>query len=110
MSETKFTPGPWFRSGVRFRMDGGEWHSVNRYDEVSKKDKNIACVSYDPRTGDGFADANLIAAAPELYEALENLAQAYRLLCDDAKKPYYESPSSRYQHSMHILAKARGES
>lgn len=71
MSETKFTKGPWFVSGVRFKMNGGEWHGVSRYDEALKRDENIACVGFDPRTGAGFKDAHLIAAAPDLYEALE---------------------------------------
>lgn len=64
------SPGPWFVSGVRFRMHGGEWHCINRYDEALKRDENVACVGFDPRTGAGLADARLIAAAPELYEAL----------------------------------------
>lgn len=67
---SEHTPGPWFVAGARHRMDGSEWHSVNRYDEAKKQDLNIACVGYDPRTGEGFADARLIAAAPEMYEAL----------------------------------------
>ena len=73
MSETRWTPGPWFVSGVRYRMNGGEWHNVNRYNEATKKDDNIACVGYDPRTGDGMSDARLIAAAPDIAEALEKL-------------------------------------
>lgn len=66
----KHTPGPWFMSGVRFRMNGGEWHSINRYDEDKKQDENIACVGFDPRTSNGLADAHLIAAAPDLLAAL----------------------------------------
>lgn len=74
MSETKWTPGPWFVSGVRFRMNGGEWISVNRYNEAAKSDDNIACIGFDPRTGAGRRDAFLIAAAPDLYAALERAA------------------------------------
>lgn len=66
MTRARHTPGPWFVSGVRFRMNGGEWHSIDRYDEASKRDQNVACVGYDPRTGEGFADAHLTAAAPDL--------------------------------------------
>lgn len=79
MTEMKWTPGPWFVSGVRFKMNGGEWHSVNRYDEDRKRDENIACVGYDPRTGAGTADAHLIAAAPEMAEALQAEEEADRL-------------------------------
>lgn len=71
------TPGPWFVSGVRFRMDGGEWHNVNRYDEALKRDENIACVGYDPRTGVGLADAHLIAAAPTFLAELKRFRLAY---------------------------------
>lgn len=67
----KHTEGPWFVSGVRFRMNGGEWHSVNHYNEELKKDENIACVGFDPRTGKGLSDARLISAAPELLKALQ---------------------------------------
>jgi hypothetical protein len=66
-----FTPGPWFVSGVRFRMNGGEWHNVSRYDEAKKQDEHIACVGFDPRTGLGLADARLIAAAPDMLAALQ---------------------------------------
>jgi hypothetical protein len=52
-------------------MNGGEWHSINRYDETKKQDEGVACVAYDPRTGAGHADARLIAAAPEMLKALE---------------------------------------
>ena len=67
----KHTPGPWFVAGVRFRMNGSEWIAVNKYNEPAKRDDNIACVGYDPRNGDGQADARLIAAAPMLLEALQ---------------------------------------
>jgi len=55
------SPGPWFRSGVRFRMGGGEWHSIARYDDLKKTDVGVAIVGFDPRTGEGMADANWIA-------------------------------------------------
>lgn len=57
------TPGPWFVSGVRFRMNMTDWHSVNRYNETLKRDDNIACVGFDTRSGDGLNDAAYIAAA-----------------------------------------------
>lgn len=56
------THGPWFVSGVRVKMDKGDWHCVNRYDEAKKRDDNIACVGFDTRTGLGLADVRYIAA------------------------------------------------
>ena len=68
------TPGPWFVSGVRFRMNAGEWMSVNRYD--GSKDENLAIVGYDPRNNAGFADAHLIAAcSPSVILALIEAAR-----------------------------------
>jgi hypothetical protein len=57
------TPGPWFLSGVRFKMNGSEWHGVMSYNEAKKQDDNVCLVGYDPRTGEGHADARLIVAA-----------------------------------------------
>ncbi len=90
MSESKWTPGPWFVSGVRFKMNGGEWLSVNRYDEQTKKDENIALAGYDPRNGAGTADARLIAAAPDLAEALEKLITAVEESCRTVDRQFIQ--------------------
>lgn len=79
------TPTPWFLSGVRFRMNGGEWQSINRYDESKKRDENIACVGYDSRTGLGFADAAFIVKAVNSYDALVDLIQT--LMNNDPDEP-----------------------
>lgn len=67
---SEHTPTPWFVSGVRFHMNGCDWHSINRYDEALKRDENVACVGYDPRTGDGRADAHFIVKAVNSYGVL----------------------------------------
>jgi hypothetical protein len=76
------TPGPWFVSGVRFKMNGCEWHSIQRHNKATKQDDNICCVGYDPRTDEGRADAALIAAAinalPGLLDELERLREAIK--------------------------------
>lgn len=59
----KGTQGPWFMSGVRFKMDRSEWHRIMSYNESLNQDEDICCVGYDPRTGLGLADAALIVAA-----------------------------------------------
>ena len=89
MSEPKFTPGPWFVAGARVHLDRQQWHAVSRYDEANKRDQNIALVGYDPKTGEGYFDAKLLGAAPELYwalkESLQALNVASRQLTDDHK-------------------------
>ncbi|TBY60179.1 hypothetical protein E0H46_31930 [Rhizobium leguminosarum bv. viciae] len=74
------TPGPWFVSGVRIKMDRQVFHGIARYDEAKKQDETIACVGYDTRTGLGMADARLIAAAPTLIEALQEARTQIALL------------------------------
>lgn len=76
MSEQKHTPGPWtvgdvgiyFRDGVSI-MGNGEFGGA------------VATTTRDEWSGaenPAFANAHLIAAAPEMYEALK---QAHELLC-----------------------------
>jgi hypothetical protein len=55
---SKFTPGPWYTTTKETDLQGLISCEITG--------KNIA-VSYDPK------DANLIAAAPDLYEALERI-------------------------------------
>jgi hypothetical protein len=77
---SEHTPTPWFVSGVRFRMNGGEWLSVNRYDEALKRDENVALVGYDPRNGAGAADAAFIVKAVDNHDALIDLLTKLRRL------------------------------
>jgi hypothetical protein len=72
------TPTPWFVSGVRFRMNGGEWHSIDRFDATLKQDENIACVGYDPLSGIGLSDAHFIVKAVNSHEALVDALEFIR--------------------------------
>lgn len=68
--QTTFTPGPWFVNGpydfendlfIRATLDGENFDIASTYDD---------------ETGQAKANAQLIAAAPELLEALEKLGEA----------------------------------
>lgn len=90
MSEAKFTPGPWVftvsRNGVR---------------QISSRVKSQICRLWNWK--DTEANGHLIASAPELYEALDNLMGATgpgdsaQLLAEER------------DNIMELLAKARGE-
>lgn len=95
---TDHTPTPWFVSGVRFRMNGSEWQSVNRYDEAKKQDENIALVGYDPRTGTGWSDAHFIVTAVNnhdaLVKALEEIIDADTVISDGGKMHDHGAPAT----------------
>ena len=69
---SKHTKGPWQVSGIRQRMDGEQWHVVGPDDTGW-----IAAVIYSDFTPElhhqSLADARLIAAAPDLLEALKEV-------------------------------------
>lgn len=95
-NETKFTPGPWFtkREGwstvyVEARIDGGMIQEV------------AACGPTDAGQDQQQANARLIAAAPDLYEALESLV--------DEVTNHGEADGAILDSARAALTKARGE-
>jgi hypothetical protein len=93
MSETKFTPGPWIKRGKgTIETNGGaEVASVMDGQMLDRVDRETQ-----------EANANLIAAAPELYEAIKELLYA---LQDDENW----RTSGVYEDAESALAKARGD-
>ena len=89
----QFTPGPWESS--QEISDNDNYHS-GIY-EAGWKGLGVARCN---QNGNHEADANLIATAPELYEALENLTSMLQV--DDL---HHES----IDRADAILSKARGE-
>lgn len=85
MSKKNWTAGPWKSAGslVYFANNGGG-----------------LCVKDTP---DPQSNANLIAAAPDLYEALEKLAMDAYNACADS------SCNESLSIAENALAKARGE-
>ena len=62
------TPGPWQVAGTRHSGDLRIGRDT-RLHAVGPDGDAVAMVFYDMKTGRGFQDARLIAAAPDLYEA-----------------------------------------
>lgn len=88
MSATQFTPGQWRVVSMAYNVKNGpqtEFGVVNS-DRMNE------------------ADASLIAAAPELYEALENLLNA------DVADLSTMHPDLARTKALAALRKARGES
>jgi len=80
----KFTPAPWFvyGSGVKSRAT----------EEI------VAFANLDPNDAtEGYANAALIAAAPEMYAMLQKILEVYEMDTDDTNSV------------LRLLAHARGE-
>lgn len=93
MSEkTKFTPGPWFAECVG---SGGAYDNPVDVYEVTNQYTRIA-------EGIFKRDAHLIAAAPELYEALEAALPVM-----ERRAPDFDVVNAAIRAA---LKKARGES
>ena len=97
MSEPKFTPGPWHVGRgheLSTGMKGWEYYPVC----WSKDDENVCDIVYNK------ADADLIAAAPEMYELLSEILEfeprGINLNFFDRINPKIDA----------VLRKARGES
>lgn len=76
MIDTKHTPGPW-KFDKELTSRSGEWLIAM---DAGDKGRGIAIAETRVATGAELANARLIAAAPELLEALQRLsAQCERL-------------------------------
>lgn len=72
--EFKGTPGPWVASKT-----GRGIGPISGLDDQSfGVIIEVAYVEFDPEIEIQVANANLIAAAPELLEALQNMVEAYQ--------------------------------
>ena len=98
---TEFTKGPW-RVREDVRVDHGIEY-IAGLDIISDDYEIVACEGIASNSDINIANAHLIAAAPELYEALEKIVTA-AIDYDDAN-----SLCSLGESLMPILAKARGE-
>lgn len=87
---TEFTKGPW---SIHKKLDF----------IVSSSDEEIADTSCSPNPQ---ADANLIAAAPDLYEALVDVMAEISFLGNEV---HYFGTTERFDAARAALAKARGE-
>ncbi|CEF54582.1 hypothetical protein [Acetobacter ghanensis] len=115
MSEAKFTPGPWHLE-AGFESSPGDFEE---YWQVHDGQDAIVCSSSFCTAENKEANARLIAAAPELYEALNGLLRTLAesgIELDSLSSPTplinllnTEEEYAVLEQSRAALAKARGE-
>ena len=89
---SKHTPGRWMISAERYR-----------YIHVYAHGGGIAHL--DTVDGEGMANANLIAAAPDLLEVLEELLS----MCQRQEDFHDDDDGCMFERASAAIAKARGE-
>ena len=103
MSEPNFTPGPWHVGHgheLSTGMEGWEYYPVC----WSKDDENVCDIVYNK------ADADLIAAAPEMYAELEEILSDLDTFPQVAPVVDHLEVFDLKQKIRKLLRKASGES
>ena len=109
--EAKFTPGPWATDIEVKTFDGQILDATIYVNHGSGKGGAICIFQHDPEDGldntdpEQIANAHLIAAAPELYEALGALEN-----CRQTIHGQFVVSKEGIDRARAALAKARGES
>ena len=115
-NQAKFTPGPWM---VGLTMDGDYSVKMHTHSAVSASEFRVIDQDQAVRDADGYPllddgvdysehhyhNAHLIAAAPEMYEALEEARCTIQALVDEGYAGYVHQ-RCRIDKA---LTKARGE-
>lgn len=93
-----FTPGPWEGDRTAVRSEGPRGRQVCLC-EISVRGR-----PYDETYDEALANARLIAAAPELYEALAGMVRQW-----EPAYPIENDEQAAYDAARAALSKARGE-
>lgn len=108
MAETKWTPGPWAVRVAGHRINVGQDRNGRYYNRVAE----MATTATSNVAAEGLANAALIAAAPDLYEALQAMVTMQEQM---ARRPsggggVLPADYGIVRGKAHVaLAKARGE-
>ena len=103
MTEPKFTPGPWKAHHGVCEPD----YVFYGKEENCDTEKRVIAEVYQ-RVGFRSYDVDLIAAAPEMYAALEKIMEIELAIAQEY--PVYADDSTIYAIAENVLRKARGES
>lgn len=107
MKNNKHTPGPW-EANTGGSGEEGDGHVRTAYDYKGIDDKNLGKMDIVTGVYWNMNDAHLIAAAPEMLEALQ-------FLCGAAKSAYWDAEfemaaAEAIDQADAAIAKAKGES
>jgi len=106
MSDTKWTPGPWVYEPTDYPgLEDTVAGQMGRVMQADHGDYTI-CQLCDFSEDEILANAHLIAAAPEIYEALQDTRETIQALINEGYNGYV----SQRDRIDRALAKARGES
>ena len=112
----KFTPGPWFVD-ADFYVYGGDGRK-NQGEYFDGVEFPLVCdAESDSRDRtENKANAALIAAAPEMYEALKKLKECLENFFGKTEKDFFEDCDNgelyfarEYNYACNVLKKARGD-
>lgn len=111
MGETKFTPGPWQLVDNTHLVEGEIWIEAEHAEigPVSLAAVRAGCDEA-AELGSNMANARLIAAAPEMFEALKSLCE--ELMLEDPREPedaLGASMAEKYRKALAAISKATGE-
>ena len=109
MTASKHTAGPWVYN---------QWGRQILTRAKGSDQILIATVAINTRDDEGYYSAHLIAAAPQMYDALEQLADSLEeSIKAEYPEPIHPAVQHKYDRDMseviearNLLAKARGES
>ncbi len=93
-----WTPGPW------------EFRFIFRMIRAVRNHQKTLAIMMQPDDARDAADAHLMAAAPDLYEALEDMLWPISAGCQKPTIARCKCPNCTVDRARATLAKARGES
>ena len=114
MTDTKWTAGPWGMQTVETSC--GVCHKIGPWPHEWRHGKEMSACIYDdypsPTRGTDamIANAHLIAAAPDLYEALDMVVRRLSADIEDGSRPDQWSMQALVDKARAAQKKARGES
>jgi hypothetical protein len=100
----KFTPGPWFFvEDIRDESDGFTY--IAGYDIKSNSAEIVGCEGISGDSDENLANARLIAAAPDLLEALEKAREDINWMINTGQ----QLNAHCFDYICAAIASARGE-